>query len=153
MLKEGFSGGSDGKESACNAGDPHLIPGSERSHEEGNGNSLRYSCLENPMDRGAWRATVREVAKSWTQMSDKMLKESSEHSKANMTAHRPHQLPKPLSFLLEKPGTWKICSDAPPKFEGEIKLVSGVWKRESGTNASPGLSCPRMSQMKRKTAV
>jgi len=57
------------------------------------------------MDRGAWRATVREVAKSWTQMSDKMLKESSEHSKANMTAHRPHQLPKPLSFLLEKPGT------------------------------------------------
>ena len=57
------------------------------------------------MDKGAWQATVREVAKSWTQLSDKMLKESWEHSEANTTAHRPHQLPKPLSFLLEKSGT------------------------------------------------
>ena len=58
------------------------------------------------MDRGAWWATVHEVEKSWTQLSNKMLKESSEHSEeANTTAHRPHQLPKPLSFLLEKPGT------------------------------------------------
>ena len=44
----GFPGGSDGKESACNAGDPGLIPGSGRSPEEGNGNPLQYSCLENP---------------------------------------------------------------------------------------------------------
>ena len=51
-------GGSDGKESACNAGDPGLIPGSERSSEEGNGNLLWYSCLGNPMDGGAWRAKV-----------------------------------------------------------------------------------------------
>ena len=50
----GFPGGSDGKESACNAGDPGSIPGSERSPEEGNGNPLQYSCLENSMDRGAW---------------------------------------------------------------------------------------------------
>ena len=53
----GFSGGSDGKESACNAGDPSLIPGSGRSPREGNGNQLQYYCLENPMDREAWWAT------------------------------------------------------------------------------------------------
>ena len=44
--------GSDGKESTCHAGDPSSIPGSGRSHGEGNGNPLQYSCLENPMDRG-----------------------------------------------------------------------------------------------------
>ena len=49
----GFPGGSEGKASACNAGDLGSIPGSERSPGEGNGNPLLYSCLENPMDRGA----------------------------------------------------------------------------------------------------
>ena len=49
---------------ACNAGDPGLIPGSGRSPGEGNGNPLQYSCLENPMDGGAWWAAVHEVAKS-----------------------------------------------------------------------------------------
>ena len=53
-----FPDGSDGKESACNAGDPGSIPGSGRSPGEGNGNPLQYSCLENPIDRRAWRATV-----------------------------------------------------------------------------------------------
>ena len=61
-----FPGGSDGKESACNAGDPSLIPGLGRSPGEGNGNPLQYSCLENSMDRGAWKAIVYEVAKSQT---------------------------------------------------------------------------------------
>ena len=65
-----FPGGSDGKESACNAGDPDSIPGLGRSPGEGNGNPLQYSCLENPMDGGAWLATVHGVAKSWTQLSD-----------------------------------------------------------------------------------
>ena len=51
----GFPGGSDGKESACNARDPGLIPGSGRSPGEGNGSPLQYSCLENPTDRGAWQ--------------------------------------------------------------------------------------------------
>ena len=60
----GFPGGLDGKESGCNAGDPGLIPGSERPPEEGNGNPLQYSCLENSMDRGAWQATVHGVTKS-----------------------------------------------------------------------------------------
>ena len=50
----GFPGGSDGKASACNAGDVGSIPGSGRSPGEGNGNPLLYSCLENPMDREAW---------------------------------------------------------------------------------------------------
>ena len=53
-----------------NAGDLGLIPGSRRSLGEGNGNALQYSCLENPMDGGAWWATVHSVAKSWTQLSD-----------------------------------------------------------------------------------
>ena len=57
---------SDGKESACNAGDPGLIPGPGRSPGEGNGNPLQFSCLENPTDRGAWWATVPGVAKSPT---------------------------------------------------------------------------------------
>ena len=62
----GFPGGSDGKESACNAGDLGSIPGLGRSPTEGNGNPLQYACLKNPMDRLAWRATVHGVAKSQT---------------------------------------------------------------------------------------
>ena len=54
-----LTGGSDGKESACNAGDPGSIHGLGRSPGEGNGKPLHYSCLENPMDRGAWQVTVR----------------------------------------------------------------------------------------------
>ena len=59
----GFPGGSDSKESACNAGDAGLIPGWGRSPGEGNGNSLQYSCLENPINKGGWWATVHGVAK------------------------------------------------------------------------------------------
>ena len=62
----GFPGGSDSKESACNAGDLGLIPGSGRFPGEGNGNPLQYSCLENSMDRGAWWATVYAVTESDT---------------------------------------------------------------------------------------
>ena len=57
VVKGHFPGGSDGKASAYNAGDPGSIPGSGRSLGEGNGNPLQYSCLENPMDGGAWWAT------------------------------------------------------------------------------------------------
>ena len=53
-LPNDFLGGSDGKASACNMGDPGLIPGFGRSPGEGNGNPFQYSCLENPRDRGAW---------------------------------------------------------------------------------------------------
>ena len=65
-----FPGGSDGKVSACNAGDPGSIPGLGRSPGEGNGNPLQYSCLENSMNGGAWWATVHGVAKSQTRLSD-----------------------------------------------------------------------------------
>ena len=58
ILYKKHAGGSDGKESACNAGDSGLVPGLGRSPGEGNGNLLQYSCLGNPMDREAWRATV-----------------------------------------------------------------------------------------------
>ena len=77
----GFPGGSEVKASASNVGDLGLIPGSGRSPGEGNGNPLyppgegngnplQYSCLENPMDGGAWWATVHGVAKSRTRLSD-----------------------------------------------------------------------------------
>ena len=66
----GFPGGSEVKASAWNMGDPGSIHGSGRSPGEGNGNPLQYSCLENPMDGGAWQATVHGVAKSRTQLSD-----------------------------------------------------------------------------------
>ena len=55
----GFPGSSNGRESACNTEDLGSVPGSGRSPGEGRGNSLQYSCLENPMDRGAWWATVQ----------------------------------------------------------------------------------------------
>ena len=61
LFHKSFPGASDGKESACNAGDQGLIPGLGRSPGEENGNSLQYSCLENPMDRGAWQVTVHGV--------------------------------------------------------------------------------------------
>ena len=67
---QGFPGGSDGKASACNVGDPGSIPGSVRSPGEGNGNPLQYSCLENSMDGGAWWATVHRVTKSQTWLSN-----------------------------------------------------------------------------------
>ena len=69
---EGFPGGTVVTNPPANAGDARsmgLIPGTGRYPEEGNGNPLQYSCLRNPMDRGAWQATVHGVAKSWTQLS------------------------------------------------------------------------------------
>ena len=59
LFTQDFPGGSDGKASVYNAGNPGLSPGLGRSPGEGNGNPLQYYCLENPMDRGAWQATVR----------------------------------------------------------------------------------------------
>ena len=66
----GFPGGSEVKVSACNVGDLVSIPGLGRSPGEGNGNALQYSCLENPMDGGAWWAIVHGVAESQTQLSN-----------------------------------------------------------------------------------
>ena len=66
----GFPGGSDSKESSCNAGDQGLIPGLGKSPGEGNVNPLQHSCLENPMDRGAWWAVVHGVTKCWTGLNN-----------------------------------------------------------------------------------
>ena len=66
----GFPDGSDGKESACNARNPGLMPGLERSPGEENGYPLLYSCLENSVDRGTWQAIVHGVKKSQTQLGD-----------------------------------------------------------------------------------
>ena len=65
-----FPSGSDGKASTCNAGNPGSVPGLGRPPGEENGKPLEYSGLENPMDRGAWRATVHGIAKSGTRPSD-----------------------------------------------------------------------------------
>ena len=65
----GFPGGSVGKASVHNAGDPGSISGSGRSPGEGNGNPIQYSCLENPMDREAWQASVHGVGKNGTQLN------------------------------------------------------------------------------------
>ena len=64
-MTDGFPGGSDGKESAHNAGDLDSVPAPGRSPGEENGNPLQYSCLENSMDRGACQATIHGIAKSW----------------------------------------------------------------------------------------
>ena len=66
LLLLGFPGGSEGKASACNAGQPGSIPELGRSPGEGNGNPLQNSCLEIPIDREAWQATVHGVTKSQT---------------------------------------------------------------------------------------
>ena len=68
-IKMGFPGGSDRRESACNARDPASILGSGRSPGEGHGYPLQYSSLENSMDRGAWQVTVHGVAKSQTRLN------------------------------------------------------------------------------------
>ena len=67
--RNGFLGGSVVVNLSANMGNVGLIPGWGRSHGEGNGNPLQYSCLENPMDRGAWWAIVHSVAERWTQLS------------------------------------------------------------------------------------
>ena len=69
----GFPHSSVGKESACSAGEAGSIPGLERSPGEGNGNPFQYSCLENPMDRGAWQATVHGVPRVRQDLATKLL--------------------------------------------------------------------------------
>ena len=84
-MHPGFPGGSDGKESACKAGDPGSILGLGRCPGEGHGNPLQYSCLENPMDRGAWWDTVYEVARAGHDLETKLL-----------------LLPRSLAFVLDR---------------------------------------------------
>ena len=71
--KKDTPGGLDGKKSACNGGNPGSIPGLGRSPGDGNGNSLQYSCLGNPMDTGLQQPTVHGVAKSQTRLKQLTL--------------------------------------------------------------------------------
>ena len=68
--RAGFPGGSDSKESVCNAGDLSSIPGLARSPAEGHSNLFQHSCLENSMDRGAWQSTFHGITKSQISLSD-----------------------------------------------------------------------------------
>ena len=69
FIKKGFPGGSDGKESVYNAGGLDSVPGLGRFPGEGNGYPPQYSCVDNPVGRGAWLATVHGVPKNWTLLS------------------------------------------------------------------------------------
>ena len=89
----GLPNGSVDKESSCNAGvmgDRSLILESGRSSGGGQNNSLQYSCLENPMDRGAWQATVHRITKSWTQLKSLLMnvKEESEKVSLKLNIHK-----------------------------------------------------------------
>ena len=111
MRIEESSGGSDGKETTCNAGDLGSIPGLGRSPGEGNGYPLQYSCLENSMDRGDWQGTGHGVTKSWTQLSNFHLlliivsckaavcKHSSKHCTCTALTNRPNDPQYYCSYL------------------------------------------------------
>ena len=104
----GFPGGSDGKESDRNAGDPSLDLGQEDPLEKGMTNPLQYSCLENSMDRGAWQATVHGVTKSRTQLNDK----HTHHTHTSLAIVMTLPFGKPLQCCcLENPmdrGAWRV---------------------------------------------
>ena len=120
-----FPGGSDSEDSACNAGDPGSILGSGRSPGGRNGNPLQYSCLENPMHRGAWRATVHGVAESDT---TEWLKLS--HSSWGLK-HYPtfshtmkFPIPTPIWFCWAK--RKRFCSQVSLWCSAERKIVEGA---------------------------
>ena len=101
----GFPGGSMVKyppASAGDAGDVGLIPGMERSPEGGNGNPLQYSCLGNPMGRGAWWATVHGIIKSWTQLSNwaRTHTHTHTHTPQKEKKERKFEIKSGLNFLL-----------------------------------------------------
>ena len=113
----GFPDGSDSKESGCNAGDPGSIPGLGRSPEEGNGNPLQYSCLENPMNRGTCRAIFCGVAKSRTRLSDWGFFFFSLHAGAPSLAEGPLWPASRLSFAARvephSPQNWHVSRVSP----------------------------------------
>ena len=98
----GFLAGSDGTESVCSSGDPGLIPESGRSPGDGGGYPVQYSCLEHPMDRGAWWATVHRLAKSQTRLKRLSRAQCQGRTKpaSLCPAEGPEVLREPLVFLL-----------------------------------------------------
>ena len=103
------------KESACNARDLGLIPGSGRSPRDGNGNPLQYSCLENPMDRGASLAIVHGINKSWTWLSDWITTTNWYVISTSITKHRYYQFVvavKSLSCVQHFVTPWTVACQA-----------------------------------------
>ena len=119
----GFPDGSDSKESACNERDPGLIPGSGRSPGKGNGNPLQYSCLENPMNRGAWWTTVHGVAKSRTRLSNWVRT----HTHTHIHIHTHIYTCQALRGSKKEP-SWNFTSN-----EEQIKSIhwNNCWLRQS----------------------
>ena len=116
----GHPGGSDGKESAWNAGDTGSIPWSGRSPGEGNGNPLQYSCQENPIDRGGWQATDYLVTKSWMQLSDQhFITQWDLNLTCNSTLH--YWL-LPLTLFLGTPSSWLYSSEPVSLFPSGVSL-------------------------------
>ena len=126
-----FPGGSDSKVSAYNAGDLGSVPGSGRSPGEGNGKPLRYFCLENPMDGGAWEATVHGVAKSRTQLSDF----TSLHFPLSSIPH--HHYPFSPSFPCQIFGMY-VLYNAP--FTYHLVIPENPWKFASIHTTLPELT-------------
>ena len=124
----GFPGGLVGQDSTCSAGDTGdagLIPGLGRSPGEGHGNPLQYSCLDNAMDRGAWRATVHGVARSRTQQKP------SEHTHidtwawdASLDAHKLKQYPLPAAKTAPPPPTPRLWAG---DSKGKDFLMFSLW--------------------------
>ena len=112
----GLPGGSVVKNPPANVGDAGLIPGLVRSPGGGNGNPLQYSCLENPMDRGAWWAIVHGVTKSWTQLNT----HTHTHTQACMQAHKIMSV---FLFLLIKGFLLLSCDHKEHKLTREIYKV------------------------------
>ena len=111
--------GSDSKESTCNAGDAGLIPGLGRSPGEGHGNALQYSCLENPMNRGARQSTVHGLAKSQTWLSDR--------ARIIQSVAFP-RLAEPVSLETPAPASWPpLLRDLGSRPTGPLLWAAEFW--------------------------
>ena len=122
----GFPGGSNSKESACNAGEPSLIPGSGRCPWEGNGNPLQYSCLENSMDRGAWRATVHGVSE-WDNLA------TNSHFSYNFVCSYPPSETDILDFI-----RWIFCIFSLCGVSDQMCVLSRFSKESACSVGDPG---------------
>ena len=139
MLNSSFPGGSDGKASVYDAGDSGSIPGSGRSTGDGNDNPLQYCCLENPMDRGARKATVHGITKSRTRLSDYtscwtvLLKRTCELSlveKNNCWA----TVPMPEKRKLKQYNIPSLCQDFLP-LQTMLQKLHGAPRSQSKSNS------------------